>query len=143
MSRSYDERCQLYFDAIRECKLLPTIINPEMNLKRQKLQSETIILLSNNVNDEDLQIRILALFWSKICYSTIANLRRCWKQLKRGSTGEVDCQNFMLALYSFFQTISTRLVSKDIFRISFSTEDSFLKVIRQNLWQLFWFCCCY
>ncbi|XP_075262361.1 nonsense-mediated mRNA decay factor SMG5-like [Convolutriloba macropyga] len=112
MSRSYDERCQLYFDAIRECKLLPTIINPEMNLKRQKLQSETIILLSNNVNDEDLQIRILALFWSKICYSTIANLRRCWKQLKRGSTGEVDCQNFMLALYSFFQTISTRL-SKD------------------------------
>ena len=111
MSRSYDERCQLYLESTRENKFLNGLLGPDLNIKRQKLQSETLALLSSHADDIGLQMRILNLFWSKVCYSTITNIRKCRRQLKHGSAQEVECRNLLFSMFSFFQSLSEALVS--------------------------------
>ena len=111
MSRSYDERCQLYLESTRENKFLNGLLGPDLNIKRQKLQSETLALLSSHADDIGLQMRVLNLFWSKVCYSTITNIRKCRRQLKHGSAQEVECRNLLFSMFSFFQSLSEALVS--------------------------------
>ncbi len=96
----------MFLDCVKEQKTISELLSPEMVLKRQKLQNETLSLMSGNSGDVSVQGRIMSLFWSNVCYSTISSLRKWKRHLKRDSPSETEFRNFLGSVYSFFQTVA-------------------------------------
>ena len=115
----YDERCQLFYEMVKQRKGLSTLLSPDIVHGRQKLQNETDALLTANSKDVELQLRILNLFWSKVCYSTIWMIRKYGRQAKRGSVQESNCRSFILSNVSYFQYLAFKFVSIQSYFLSY------------------------